>query len=140
MIEAKLTPEQRKLVDEFAEARQRCMAWTPAVNPHAARRQELEKLILSWFENSEAAEPIIAAGNRYTVPVSIRENRRTLILIPKLLKRLGQKWVVENFKPTLTSIEKALTKEELQKYMNEERSGPRTIGEPVQHQAALKAA
>lgn len=140
MIEAKLTPEQRKIVDEFAVVRQRCMAWTPAVNPHAARRQELEKLILSWFENSEAAEPIIAAGNRYTVPVSMRENSRTLVLIPRLLKRLGQKWVVENFKPTLKSIEKALTKEELAKYVQEERSGARSIGEPVQNQPALKAA
>jgi len=134
MIEPKLTPDQKKLVDEYTEVRAKCMAWKPAVNPDAARYAELQKELLSWFEGEKGDErkaPALLKGTRFTVPVAARENKRTIIQIPKLLKRLGTKWIHENFKPTLKSIETVLTPVEMKKFVTEENSGPRTLGEPV---------
>jgi hypothetical protein len=140
MIEPKLTPEQKKLVDEYAEARLKVMAWKPEANPHAARFEELNSLILTWFENEKADEAILARGNRYTVPVAAREKKRTILRIPQLFKRLGSKWVAENVRPTLKAIEKALSPEEMKKFVLEERTGPRSLGEPVVHSATAKVA
>jgi hypothetical protein len=131
VVELKLTAEQRRLVDEYTEVRARVMAWRPAVNPDAARFGELEAQLLAMAAGIEADQSAILKGNRSTVPVTECERKRTIIKIPSLFRLLGTGWVSENCKPTLKAIQKALTKEQLAKYVSESRSGPRTLGEPV---------
>ena len=142
MIEPKLTPEQRKLIDEYVEVRARCQAWKPETNPHAARFEVLDELIPTWFSKLDAAEAILAHGNEFSVPFSACERKRKLKpkAIPALLKRLGTKWIQARFKPTFKDLEKTLTAEELAKYVTESRTGPRNPGEPVERQEQAKAA
>jgi hypothetical protein len=139
MTELKLTPDQRKEIDEYVEVRAKCMAWQPAVNPFAARLAELEPKLLAMAESLDAKEASVLHGNKYVVPISGRERKRTILQVPKLFKKLGMKWVVANCKPTLKAVEKALSAKEFKAFVSEEQTGPRNLGEPVQ-QAAVKAA
>jgi hypothetical protein len=139
MIIPKLTPAQRVLVDEYAEVRDRCLAWKPATNPHMARYFELSQVVLGWFEEQPADETLLATGNVYSIPVSARRRSRSLVNLPKLFKKLGMKWVLEHCRPSLTDIDRApLPAEVLATFIVEARDGPRTLGEPVT--AAKKAA
>ena len=131
MIVPKLTAEQRKLVDEFREVRARYLAFKPNVNPDAARYAVLEETILGWFAGMKGDEVILAKGDKFSVPISACERKRTIKNIPALLKRLGTAWVKEHFKPTLKDLTKALDEKELAKFVDETRTGPRTVGEPV---------
>jgi hypothetical protein len=133
MIVPKLTPEQRRLVDEYVEVRAKCLAWRPAANPHVSRFAELQVAILAWFEKQDPEDQILAKGNKFSLPVGAKERKRTIVRIPELFRRLGMKWVAEHCKPALGALEKALPKDELAKYVEESRTGPRSLGEPVAH-------
>lgn len=137
---AELTPSQRKLVDEYVEAREQWKSWQPAVNPHAARYEQLKAEILTWFAERPANHAFIAQGDSFTLPISPRENKRNVINTLKLVRTLGLKWVAENCKPTLTAIEKALSPEKREQFITESREGPRSIGEPARVAAVQKAA
>ncbi len=128
---ATLTAEQKRLVDEYVEVREKWKSWQPPVNPHAARFAELKVRILGWFEKEPADVAFIAEGKSFKLPISARERKRTLKNLPALLRKLGQKWIAENCMPTLGAVEKAIPAEKLSLYIDEERSGPRNIGEPV---------
>ena len=131
MTDLKLTAEQRRLVDEFSEVRARVIAWRPAVNPDAARFAELNQQLVALAANMDPAEATVLKGYRFLVPVSACERKRTIVKIPALFRKLRAKWVAEHCKPTLTAIEKALSKEDLVRYVEESRSGPRSLGEPA---------
>lgn len=128
---AKLTPAQRADVDAYVEARARWKSWQPPVNPHAARYNELQVKILAWFEKESAEAAFIAEGVKYRLPVTMRKNKRTLKNIAALFRKLGQKWVAEHCEPTLDAVEHAIAEDKLDLYIDEERTGSRTLGEPV---------
>jgi hypothetical protein len=142
VIEPKLNPDQRKLVDEYVEVRKHCAAWKPSVNPHAARLAQLEPLLteMAGFNPVQAKETFVLRGDQFVVPLSARRLKRTILQIPKLFKLLGTKWVAEHCAPTLTDLEKSsLTEKQLKSFILEEQSGQRTLGEPAEL-AAVKAA
>ena len=140
MVEPKLSPDQRKLVDEYVEVREKCRAWRPEVNPNAARLAELQPLLIALAGSTDPERPLTLKGKKHVVPVSRCELRRTILRIPALFRRLGAKWVAEHCKPTLTALEKSpLSPEELASFIHQDRTGPRTLGEPVPL-AAVKAA
>jgi hypothetical protein len=127
-----LTSQQKAvLIDEYVECRERVKAWKPNVNPHAQRYLELQSLILAWYEKSPAEKSAVAEGNSYRLPISARENKRTVVNLAGLVRKLKLSWLLENCKVTLKAIEKAVPKEKLPLYIHEELAGPREIGEPV---------
>lgn len=129
---ADLTPEQRVILDEFVQVRSRWKAWQPAVNPHSARYEELKATILGWFEKNPADVAYIAEGTSHKIPITMRENKRTVVKVLQLVRKLGLKWVAENCTPTLSAIEKSkLSPEQRKQFITEAREGPRSIGEPV---------
>lgn len=131
MKSPKLTPAQRKLVDEYAEVREKVAAWQPAANPHAARLAELTKAIIEFTDEQPADEEVLLAGNRFRVPVGMKRVSREIVNLPKLFKRLGRAWVEEHCKPNLGDLDKALTPEERQPFIVESRSLSRIVGKPV---------
>lgn len=139
MSQASAEPEparRARIIDEFAAIRQQMMAWKPAVNPHAERFAELQQEILSWFEGDPAEKKIIAEGNLYTLPISPRQNKRTVFNIVGFLRKIGAKRYAVLVPPPLNVVEREIPKERLHLYISEERSGRRTIGEPVLRDAA----
>lgn len=132
----KLTPAQKQVVDEYVEVRQRMLQWRPQVNPDAQRFQELEDLILSWCAKKPATKRLILEGSTHVVPVSPCENKRVVINLPGLLKKLGSTKFVAIAKVTLKAIERVIPKEQRKLYIRESRNGPREIGEPSLKEAA----
>lgn len=129
---AELTSEQRAILDEFVQVRSAWKSWQPAVNPHSARYEELKATILGWFEKKPADVAYIAEGTTHKIPITMRENKRTVVKVLQLVRKLGLKWVAENCTPTLSAIEKSkLSPEQRKQFITEAREGPRSIGEPV---------
>ena len=134
------TPE---LADEYATVRALMMAWKPNVNPHAQRFAELGAELLERCKEEPAEKLLQVQGNKYVVPISAQENVSKIVdklALYKRIRRLGIETVAETYSITLANVRKLLSKSELQKYILTERSGPRTIGEPVAIEAMKKAA
>lgn len=115
-------------------------AWKPNVNPHTARFKELEALILSWGEKLPAGNKLIWEGHSHLVPVSARQNHRWVHDVMGFVRRVGGfKKYVELVPPTLALVESVVPACDLGKYISEELTGRRTIGEPVQNKAVQDA-
>jgi hypothetical protein len=134
MVPAKELPLS-DLADEFAETRLRMMAWKPNVNPDFQRFQELSAELLARHAKEPAEKRIQVQGIRYIVPISPQENKRTItkpFALYRLLKKKGEKKLLQWYKITLGAIDKAIPDEkERAKYLKQERTGAREIGEPV---------
>lgn len=137
-----LTTEQKKLVDEYQQVRERCMAWKPNVNPDAARYQELQAAMLELCAAEAPDQAVVLEGNLYDLPISMRENRREIkdrhMLWRRIKRLLGgtDKKMAGVYKITLGQIDKILPSDEHEKFLIQERTGPREIQEPVKRQAA----
>jgi len=140
MIAPKLTAGQRKAIDAYVVARASYSAWQPAMNPHAGAVEDGEKLIAKLADAQAPEEEIILAGFRFSVPVSAKRIKRTLINIPALFKKLGKEWVLKHCAPSLGDFDKAVEPDEQAPFVKEERVLSRIIGEPVQSVPMSKAA
>lgn len=123
-----------ELADEYSEVRQRVMAWRPNVNPNAQRFSDLAAELLKRHADDPSDQQIVVEGGRFRVPISAREND-SKIIDPKALynrlKRFGMETIIGSYSITLTNVRKLLPKAEHAKYISTERTGNRTIGEPV---------
>jgi hypothetical protein len=128
-----------ELADEYAIVRQRMMAWKPNVNPDAQRFSALANELLERHAKRPAEERIIVEGEAYKIPISPREVKRTIIkpvALWRYLKKRGERKILAWYKITLGALDKAIPdEEERAKYVKEERTGSREIGEPVMKQA-----
>jgi hypothetical protein len=126
---------RQQTVDRYAELYYKVRAWKPDVNPHLEEFNKLKATILDWYKDGEAERGYLAQGAIYSVPVSQRENKRSVINAAGLLKRIGLKRLAEIWEPTLGLISKEVPKEKVGEYVKCERTGPRTLGEPVAKEA-----
>jgi hypothetical protein len=140
MIAPKLTPGQRKSIDAYVVARASYSAWQPSLNPHAQAVADGQQLIANLAEKEPAHEELILAGYRFSVPVSAKRIKRTLINIPALFKKLGKAWVEKRCAPSLGDFDKSVEPDERAPFVKEERVLSRIIGEPVQAVPMSKAA
>lgn len=124
-----------QLADEYAEVRLRMMAWKPNVNPDAQRFGELAEELLSRHVDEAAEKQIQVQGERFVVPISPRQNKSSIVdrlaLYKRIRRLVGVEKMVEYYSITLTAARKLLSKTEQAKYIREERTGRREIGEPV---------
>jgi len=136
-----LTPEQAAKVDEYGVLEARMRAWKPNVNPHAQRFNQLRAEILTWCESDPAGENLILKGQRYTVPVSQRQNHRWVSNVLGFIRLLGgARKYAALVPPTLALVEEHVPKAERGKYISEELTGRRSVGDPVEHPAEASAA
>lgn len=140
MKSPKLTPGMKRLVDEYAEVRQKVAAWRPPANPHAARLKELEGAIADLADKAPADEEVLLVGYHFVVPVGMRRVKRTIVEVAKLFKRLGMEWVYAHCQPNLGDVDKALSEDERKAFISESRELSRIIGTPVTAQVQSKAA
>lgn len=110
------------------------MAWRPNVNPDAQRFSELAAELVRRQQNQPPEKQIQVAGDRFIIPVSPCQNESKIIdrvALYKRLRRLGIEELAQIYTITLTNARKILSPKELPKFIATERTGPRTIGEPV---------
>jgi len=131
LIVPKLTPNLRRLVDEYADTLNKVAAWKPAVNPDIARLAELSSQIRAATDRQPAGEELLLRGLKYDLPVGAKRIKRTIINIPRLFRKMGMAWVEEHCAPALGDLDKALTEDERAGYVKEERILSRIIGQPV---------
>ena len=111
------------LIDEFGELEQRLAAFKPVSD----RRDELRKEILGWYENAGAGEKFTLAGSRFNVEVSACGQERSIISMPKLFKRLGQKLFFAVCKVSLKSVDEHIAAAEQAEFVTISQSGPRRL-------------
>jgi hypothetical protein len=128
------------LVDEYAGLREKMKAWKPSVNPHAARFAELGALILKCYEEYPAAEPTVAEGFRYRLPITARRFERKIIDLAGFLKKVGRQKFLSMCNVTLGAVEKEIPEGKRALYISTKQSGPRQIGEPVTREAVERRA
>lgn len=120
------------LVDEYTAIRARMRARELANEPDALRLEIVEHLILQEFEKTPADQTAIAVGTRYSLPISKRRTVRTVIKIREFIRHIGGvDAVAKHWKPALKLVEKLVSAEDLSKFIEEARTGARSIGEPV---------
>ena len=126
-------PNSREsLIDEYAELRQKMRAWNANVNPYAARFDELNRLILSWYEDHPADRSAIAEGRRWKLPITARRWQRSIQNLAGFFRKVGRERFLELCSVTLGAIEKEISADKLELYIHSEQSGNRSIGEPVE--------
>lgn len=141
MTVPKLTPPQRRLLDEYAELRAKVASWKPPANPDAARLAELSTQVLALADQQPADAEVLLVGNAFSVPVGMKRVKRSIVNLPKLFKRLGRAWVETHCQPSLGDLDKAeLTAEEKAEFVNESRELSRIIGTPAMALPKRKAA
>jgi hypothetical protein len=69
---------RQAVIDEYGEVDRQARLWTPSVNPHLARKQQLEAIIQSWYTELDAKTAAIDEGALYRLEVSAKENRRNM--------------------------------------------------------------
>lgn len=127
-----VSPERSAVIDEYAEVRQRMLAWRENMNPHAERYQELQAKILSWCESEKAELKIILKGGKWSLPISARQNRRMVKNVARFIEAIGGlKTYAELMPPTLGLVEQYIPADKRAEYITEERTGRRMIQEPV---------
>jgi len=127
-----MTQEDRaSIIDEYGELSEKVAAWKPTLCPYLQRFTELKLKILSWYELEPADQRFVAAGTRYKVAVKPRRRTRTVINVEKLVKLFGLAKIAKLWEPTLGLIEKEVPAADHDKYIKEERTGPRELDSPV---------
>lgn len=118
-----ITPPRAAIIDELGKLD----AELAAMKPKEARRKELSEQVIEWFQDEPAEKAVAASGARFTVVVSPRGNQRSILSIPKLFKRLGERTFLTNCSIALGALDNLLTKAEIGKFVGEARTGPRKV-------------
>lgn len=126
------SPKMRAaLVDELGDLSLKLAAWRPNVNPYLPRANEIEAIILSWYEKQPPEKTFIAEGSRWKIPVTAQRRKRTVINVLKLIRKWGVGHIAELWEPPLNLIEREVPKEQHKLYIQEAHTGPRSLGDPV---------
>ena len=123
-----------KIVDEFGELMRQITPWQPRID----RAAELRKIIEGWFANDVADESFTWDGALYTVVLSARAKRRTIVAMAKLYKLLGMKVFLEWCTFPLSAIDGLHI--DVTGIITEERSGNRTVKAVLRQAATGKKA
>lgn len=111
------------IADEYG----RLSAEIAAFKPKIARHKQLRETIEGWFENEDASKSFAVEGSRFVVEVGPKALKRTIKSMHAVYKRLGVKAFLEACSFTLEALEERLSATELGAYLNEKRTGSRSV-------------
>lgn len=111
------------LIDEYGEL-QRLFA---GLAPQAKRLKALSKTLQGWYADEDAEKSFIALGAAYELHVSERENRRSVLDIPRLFTHVGKTKFLEACSITLEAVERLVPVELRDVFIGQARTGPRTL-------------
>ena len=119
-----------KIIDEFGELTRQIATWQPKID----RASELRKIIERWFESDAGDESFTLDGKLYTVVLSARAKKRTIVGMQKLYKLLGVKTFIEWCTFPLAALDNLHV--DPTGIVTEERSGNRTVKAVLKEAAA----
>jgi len=88
-----------------------------------ALRTEVE----SWSAKLKPNETQIFQGGAYVAHVGMKENRRFIMSIDKVFKKIGKSLFLENCSFSLKACEEWIPAVDLPQFIDEARNGPRTV-------------
>jgi len=123
----KLTPkevkEHRALVDELGTLD----AELARLKPKIDRAKWLREVIAGWYADEKPESAMVANGDKYQAIVSQMGNKRSVISIKEVKRRLGETEFMQHCSIGLGVLDEILTVEELPQFIKTERTGPRSV-------------
>jgi hypothetical protein len=92
-----------------------------------ARQKELRTVVQGWASALPGDQAISVSGEKYRAFVGFKEKRRFVPSMVKLFKRLGKDVFLENCGFTLGKLEDLIPGPTRDNYIDEDRTGPRTV-------------
>jgi hypothetical protein len=123
----KLTPKELKehkaLVDELGSLD----AELARLKPKIDRAKWLRDVIAGWYTDEAPEAAMMADGNQYSAIISAMGNKRSVISIAAVKRRLGEREFMAHCSIGLGVLDELLTVEELPEFVTSERTGPRGV-------------
>jgi hypothetical protein len=111
------------VIDEYGELARRVTAFKPT----AERKLELEKEIASWYGEEPADREFVAEGRFYSVQVSARGLKRTIVDMTKLFAAAGKARFLQICTVPVGAIDREFPVEKRKAFLAEERTGRRNV-------------
>lgn len=115
--------ERAAIIDEFGELQRRVDEFRPV----AERCTALARTIASWYADEPAGESFVEEGRYYSVQISPRTIKRTVVNMPKLYALLGKAKFLELATVTLAAIDKHVAAPLHAKIIRAEMTGERRV-------------
>lgn len=109
--------------------------------PKVKRLKQLEEQARGWYASSKGDETFVVEGNRYTLQIGQKANKRTVKNMAKLFTRLTPQVFLSICSVSLEALDRLLKPEEAAKYVSTERAGSRSLDlvhKPIEISAAAK--
>lgn len=129
-----LQTERAAIIDEYGELSRKVKEFKPTADRAAA----LGKTIAAWYDDRPAEDSFTAAGERFTVQVSARSNKRFISNMVKLARILGKRFYEVAF-VRLEDVDKFVDPALHPKVLGSSRCGNRRV-DAVAKGAAARAA
>jgi hypothetical protein len=115
------------LIDEYGELARVIDESTAKLQPAHERHAVLANLIVGWYDAEPAESVFVAEGSAYLLKISAKSRKRTIIDMAKLFARVGATQFLKFCTFPLTAVDKLIEPSESVAFLNEARTGKRTI-------------
>lgn len=118
-------PTREEIIDELGRLDAEIAA--DGIATKLTRIKTLRETVRAWSETEPAEKPLLYEGKAYSVTLTPRENQRSIRSLQAVYKALGIAKFIVACSLTLKALEEAVGKENIGKYVTEERTGSRTV-------------
>ena len=122
-VTSKQLKENRAIVDELGALDSELARLKPKID----RAKYLRDVIVSWYADEKPEAAMLAEGTEYSAVVSAMGNKRSVISIKDVKRRLGETEFMQHCSIGLGVLDEILSVEELPEFVKTERCGPRSV-------------
>lgn len=122
-VTSKQLKENRAIVDELGALDSELARLKPKID----RAKYLRDVIVSWYVDEKPEAAMLAEGTEYSAIVSAMGNKRSVISIKDVKRRLGETEFMQHCSIGLGVLDEILSVEELPEFVKTERTGPRSV-------------
>lgn len=115
--------ERAAIIDEYGELQRRVDEFRPV----AERCAMLARTIASWYADEPPEESFVEEGRRYSVQISPRTVKRTIVNMAKLYALVGKAKFLEMATVTLSAVDKHVAAPLHSKFIRAEMTGERRV-------------
>jgi RNA processing factor Prp31 len=122
-VTSKQLKEKQGIVDELGALDSELARLKPKID----RAKYLRDVIVSWYADEKPEAAMLAEGTQYSAVVSAMGNKRSVISIKDVKRRLGETEFMQHCSIGLGVLDEILSVEELPEFVKTERTGPRSV-------------
>lgn len=123
----KLSPKELKEHKAIVDRAGVLEAKFAALKPDADELKLLKDVIAGWYASEPPEKAMIADGIKYQAVISAKGNRREVISIAAVRRRLGDQEFMAHASIGLGVLDELLSVEELPAFIRSDRTGPRSV-------------